>query len=203
MPATKTRFVLPANTPDSASQTLEILQVSLNSVRPASYVDVLRRCIVHSGFSLRIHYGPSLLMHETFDLPDSNLVGITLSDTLTEEDYEAFTSVLEDQFAAHITTRILLVVEDVDDWAPEERWEDLAFDVRYLSDVDKVAVVGDDLWDRWLEKTEALFPMSTIQTYDAADQEEALNWIRGGMDVPGVGPGSASDPEASSSDEDE
>ncbi|CBH25610.1 conserved hypothetical protein [Salinibacter ruber M8] len=142
-------------------------------------------------------------MHDFLDLPDPNLVGITLSDTLTEDDYEAFTSALEDQFAAHITTRLLLVMEDVDDWAPEERWEDLAFDVRHLSDVDKVAIVSDDPWERWLEKTEALFPMSTIQTYDAADQEEALDWIRGDMDVPGVGPGSSSDPEASFADQDE
>ncbi len=59
-------------------------------------------------------------MHDFLDLPDPNLVGITLSDTLTEDDYEAFTSALEDQFAAHITTRVLLVMEDVDDWAPEE-----------------------------------------------------------------------------------
>jgi len=142
-------------------------------------------------------------MHDFLDLPDPNLVGITLSDTLTEDDYEAFTSALEDQFAAHITTRLLLVMEDVDDWAPEEPWEDLAFDVRHLSDVDKVAIVSDDPWERWLEKTEALFPMSTIQTYDAADQEEALDWIRGDMDVPGVGPGSSSDPEASFADQDE
>ena len=140
-------------------------------------------------------------MHDFLDLPDPNIVGVKLSDTLTKDDYEAFASVLEDQFAAHITTRVLLVMEDVDDWAPAEQWEDLAFDVRHLNDVDKVAVVGDDLWERWLEKVEALFPMSTIQTYDAADQEEALDWIRGDMDVPGVGPGSSSDPEASFPDE--
>ncbi|MEF8817666.1 MAG: STAS/SEC14 domain-containing protein [Salinibacter sp.] len=142
-------------------------------------------------------------MHEIIDLPDANLAGITLSDTLTEEDYEAFTSVLEDHFESNITTRVMIVMEDVDDWTPEERWEDLAFDIRHLSDVDKVAIVGDDLWERWLDKAEVLFPMSTIQTYEAADQEEAFDWIRGDMDVPGVGPGSSSDPEASFADEEE
>jgi hypothetical protein len=142
-------------------------------------------------------------MHELLDLPDSNLVGLKMSDTLTEEDYEVFTSELEDHFGAHITTRLLLVMEDVDDWSPEARWEDLAFDIRQLSDLDKVALVGDDLWETWLEKVEVLFPMSTIQTYDAEDQDEALDWLRGDMDVPGVGPGSSSDPEATFADEDE
>ena len=195
-----TPLALSAPLPRQAS---EILQVSLNSARPASYADVLRRDTVRSGFSLRIHYGPFLPMHEIIDLPDANLAGVTLSDTLTEEDYEAFTSLLEDHFESNITTRVLIVMDDVDDWSPDERWEDLAFDVRHLSDVDKVAIVGDDLWERWLDKTEVLFPMSTIQTYEAADEEEALSWIRGDMDVPGVGPGSSSDPEASFADEEE
>lgn len=142
-------------------------------------------------------------MHDFLDLPDPNLVGIKLSDTLTEDDYEAFTSALEDNFASHITTRVLIVMEDVNDWSPEDRWEDLAFDIRHLNDVDKVALVGDDLWEPWLDKVEVLFPMSTIQTYDAEKQEEALDWVRGDMDVPGVGPGSSSDPNASFSDEEE
>jgi hypothetical protein len=65
-----------------------------------------------------------------------------------------------------------------------------------VRDLDKVAVVGDDLWETWLEKVELLFPMSMIQTYAAEDREEALAWIRGDMEVPGLGPGSVPDPEA-------
>mgnify|MGYP006284113359 CR=1 FL=1 len=142
-------------------------------------------------------------MHELLDFPDPNFFGIELSGTLTDEDYDALASTLTDHLEQHTTTRALFVMEDVDDWESEERWEDLAFDIRHLRDLDKVAVVGDDLWETWLEKVEELFPMSTIQTYELEDREEALDWLRGDMAVPGLGPGSVPDPEAEAQDEDD
>lgn len=135
-------------------------------------------------------------MYQTLDLPDTNIHGIEFSDALTNDDYDAFVSTLKQSLEQQTTTRLLFVMDEVDEWEPEEKWEDLAFDVRYVNDLDKVAIVGSDLWDRWLEKVEFLFPASQIQTYDEDDYEEAVEWVRGGMEVPGLGPGSTSDPEA-------
>ncbi len=143
-------------------------------------------------------------MHELLDLPDTNIVGLHLSDTLTEEDFEDISSELKHQFEAHTTTRVFFEIEDVDGWEPEDRWEDFALDIRYVQDLDKVAVVaGDDVWEPLMDKIELLFPMSQIQLYDPDDREEALEWIRGDMDVPGIGPGSVSDPQAGAQEEDE
>lgn len=139
-------------------------------------------------------------MHEILDLPDSNIYGFEFSDSLTEEDYEAFVSTLQGSLKQHMTTRVLFVMKDVDDWEPQEQWEDLTFDIRHLQDLDKVAVVGDDVWETWLDKVEVLFPMSEIRVYDAEDYEEAESWIRGDMEVPGLGPGSVPDPEAGAQD---
>ena len=142
-------------------------------------------------------------MHELLDLPDTNIVGFQLSDTLTEEDYDLFVSDLRSELEAHTTTRLFLDIDGIDGWEPEDKWEDLALDIRYVQDLDKVAVVGDDLWEPLMDKIELLFPMSQIQVYDDEDREEALDWIRGDMDVPGIGPGSVPDPEAGAQDEED
>jgi hypothetical protein len=142
-------------------------------------------------------------MIEILDFPDSNIVGFHLSDTLTEDDYEALVSKLRDELKAHTTTRALFEIEDVDGWEPEEKWEDLTFDIRHVQDLDKVAVIGDDPWEPIVDKVELLFPASLIQAYEDADREEGLSWLRGEMDVPGIGPGSVPDPEAGAQDEDE
>ncbi len=142
-------------------------------------------------------------MHEFLDFPDPNLLSVELSDTLTEEDYESLVSTLEDHLRQHTTTRVLFVMDDVEGWEPEERWADLAFDIRHLRDLDKVAIVGDDVWETWLDKMEELFPLSVVQTYPSEDREEAVAWIRGDMEVPGLGPGSVPDPEATVQDEEE
>ena len=142
-------------------------------------------------------------MHELLDLPDTNIVGFRLGDTLTEDDYEDFVSELRHELEAHTTTRLVLDIDDVDGWEPEEQWEEMALDIRHVQDLDKVAVVGDDLWEPLMDKIELLFPMSQIQVYDDADREEALSWIRGEMDVPGIGPGSVPDPDAGAQDDTE
>jgi len=140
-------------------------------------------------------------MHEILDLPDSNIAGIGLSDTLTEDDFDTIVPHLKDLFEDHLTTRVLFVLDDVDAWEPDEKWSDWAFDVRHAQEVDKIAVVGDDPWDQWIEKMEFLFPGAQIRVGD--DKDEALEWIRDEMAVPGVGPGSVADPTAGAQEDDE
>lgn len=132
-------------------------------------------------------------MIEFLDLPDTNIVGVHFSETLTEDDYEAFAPTLRHQLEAHTTVRVLFEIEDVEGWEPEDRWEDLAFDMRLVEGVDKVAIVGDDPWEPLGDKIELLFPSSLVQTYE--DREEGAEWLRGEMEVPGIGPGSTSDPQ--------
>lgn len=140
-------------------------------------------------------------MHEILDIPDSNIIGIELSDTLTEDDYEALVPYLENELEQHTTARLLFELEDVNDWEPDERWENLAFDIRHVRILDKVAILGDDPWETWVEKTEFLFPTAQLQTFATEDREDALEWLRGEMEVPGIGPGSVSDPKAGAQDQ--
>lgn len=142
-------------------------------------------------------------MLELLDLPDTNIVGFRLEDTLTEDDYDVLDSELSHELEAHTTTRVFFEIDDVDGWEPEDEWESLAFDIRHVQEVDKVAIVGDDAWERLVDKIELLFPASQIQSYDSEDREEALEWIRGEMDVPGIGPGSVPDPKAGAQEDDE
>ncbi|MFP4228359.1 MAG: STAS/SEC14 domain-containing protein [Salinivenus sp.] len=135
-------------------------------------------------------------MHEILDTPDANIVGFALSGTLTEDDHDAIASTLKHTMEAHTTTRAFFALDDVDGWEPEALWEDLAFDIRHVRTLDKVAIAGDDVWEPWREKLGVLFPTSQIRTFDADEQDEAWDWIRGGMGVPGIGPGSVPDPEA-------
>jgi hypothetical protein len=137
-------------------------------------------------------------MHELLDVPDPNIVGIKLSGTLTEDDHDALVGALEHTMESHTTTRALFELEDVDGWEPEDLWEDLSFDIRHVQTLDKAVVVGD-LWDPWMDKMELIFPASRIET--SGDREEALSWLRGEMEVPGIGPGSVPDPDADAQDE--
>mgnify|MGYP000149547117 FL=1 len=139
-------------------------------------------------------------MHTLLEFPDTNLFAVEFTDSLTEDDYQILDSTLRNHLVQHTTSRALFVMKDVDAWTPSDHWETLSFDIRHLRDLDKVALVGDDLWEPWLNKAEILFPLSDLRTYAANEKEEAVKWLRGNMDVPGVGPGSVADPEADAQD---
>jgi len=111
-------------------------------------------------------------MYESLDLPDTNILGFHLSDTLTEDDHDELASALRDTLEEHTTARVVFKIDGVDGWEPEEKWEEFALDIRHVQDLDKVAVVGDEVWAPLLEKIELLFPTSQIQTYDAQDESE-------------------------------
>jgi hypothetical protein len=142
-------------------------------------------------------------MPEILDSPDQNIYGLKYSGTLTEEDLDHLVAFVEEQMEKYTTVRFLFEMDDVDDWEPEERWTELSFDLRHVRSVDKVAVLGDDLWDEWLQQVNFAFPESEIETFDLDDEEDAWDWIRGEMAVPGIGPGSVPDPEAGAQDEDD
>jgi len=142
-------------------------------------------------------------MHTILESPDQNIYGIELSDTLTEDDLEGLLDHIEVPLEKYTTVRFLFKVHDVDSWDPEERWEDLAFDLRHVRDVDKVAILGDDMWEPLVDKIHFMFPESHVESFEADDEEDAWDWVRGDMSVPGIGPGSVPEPDAGAQDEDD
>jgi hypothetical protein len=140
-------------------------------------------------------------MHEIHETPDQNIFGFTLEGTLTEDDFEAVVPYMRDKMERYTTVRILFDVDTLEGWEPEEDWDAWAFDLRHAHDVDKVAVVGDAPWEPWLEKLTLLFPSAQTVVYEEAD--DGWDWLRGTMDVPGIGPGSVPDPDAGAQDADE
>jgi len=140
-------------------------------------------------------------MHEIIDSPDQNVFGVKLEDALTQDDYDVLVPFLKDRMRRFTTARFCFEMDGVNAWEPEDAWDDLAFDLRHTRDVDRVAVVGDDAWETWTQKLHVLFPEATIGLYTDEEKEDAWEWLRGDMDVPGIGPGSVSDPTAGAQDE--
>lgn len=140
-------------------------------------------------------------MHEILDTPDQNIVGIRFSGTLTEDDYEETVPFLEDQIEKHTTVRLFFEMDDVDGWEPEPLWEDWTFDLRHARDADKIAVVGDAPWETWMTKMRMLFLSADVRFFETDDRDDAWSFLRGEMDVPGIGPGSVPEPEAGAQDD--
>jgi hypothetical protein len=54
-----------------------------------------------------------------------------------------------------------------------------------------------------VDKIHFMFPESNVESFEADDEDDAWDWVRGDMAVPGIGPGSVPEPDAGAQDEDD
>jgi hypothetical protein len=78
--------------------------------------------------------------------------------TADGKDYDVFVPGIEGMIHKHGKVRILLEMHDFHGWDTSALWEDIKFDWKHYSDIEKIAMVGNSKWSRaWLSSA-ALSP---------------------------------------------
>jgi hypothetical protein len=77
----------------------------------------------------------------------------------------------------HGKIRVLFEMADFHGWRAGALWEDIKFDVKHLSDIDRLAMVGDKKWEQGMSVFCRPFTAATIRYFDVAAIQEARAWI--------------------------
>ena len=112
-------------------------------------------------------------------LPQSTdrLLGFKLSGKLHDEDYQHFVPVVEAAIARNGKVRLLSQFEDFHGWDLHALWDDTKFSMKHCADVEKIAIVGDRTWEKWMAKICKPFTKAKIEYFDAKDIERAWAWL--------------------------
>jgi flavodoxin len=106
------------------------------------------------------------------------VVEIHISGHLTKMDYEAFVPRIEEVIAAQGKICILFEMHDFHGWDMAAAWEDLKFDIRHFRDIERLAVVGEAAWQKWMSRFCKPFTRAEIRYYTHDQLEEANDWLR-------------------------
>ena len=109
---------------------------------------------------------------------EGNLVTVRVSQKLTEGDYETLIPAWRRLLEEKGSFRMLFVMEDFHGWEPGAAWDDFRFDIRHASEVERVAMVGEKRWQKWLAKIGGVFMPERVRYFDLADLAEAKRWVR-------------------------
>lgn len=110
-----------------------------------------------------------------------NVLGIRLHDTITSDDYERFRPVLDERTRRHGKVRLLVHMDDFDGWGDlEALWEDAKLGAAHYRNVERLAMVGEEQWQRWVTRLTALFAPGEVRYFDQDDFDAAWGWIREG-----------------------
>jgi SpoIIAA-like len=101
-----------------------------------------------------------------------------LSGKVHDEDYKTFVP-LVDAAAAAGKLRLLAEFHDFRGWDAGALWDDIKFAATHCRKFDRIALVGDKAWERWMAKVCGPFTMARVRYFDATELDAAWAWLAG------------------------
>lgn len=108
---------------------------------------------------------------------ESKLLEVKVSGKLAAEDYEILEPGVEKLIDDSGKIKILFVMHDFHGWDVGAVWEDIKFATKHCRDIEKVAMVGENTWEKWMAAICKPFTMSSIKYFDAGEDQAAREWL--------------------------
>ena len=102
---------------------------------------------------------------------------VAVSGKLSSTDYELFEPAVSQLIGAVGKIKILFVMRDFHGWELGAVWEDIKFATKHCRDIDKIAMVGEKDWEKWMAMVCKPFTKSKIEYFGAGEEDEARKWL--------------------------
>lgn len=113
----------------------------------------------------------------TLETEPQNMLVIHVEGRLTLDDYRNFLPEIERRIRESGRIRLLFMMDRFGGWDEAALTKDLDLGARHFSGVERLAVVGDKRWERWMEEFSPSFPAARIGYFDPSQEEEARRWL--------------------------
>jgi ubiquinone/menaquinone biosynthesis C-methylase UbiE len=108
---------------------------------------------------------------------DGKILEVHANGRLTHSDYRRFVPQFERLVDRLGKIRILFEMEEFKGWKAAALWDDLRFDWKYYSSIEKLAIVGDKRWQKWMSGVCRPFTTAEIRYFDRTEISGAQTWI--------------------------
>ncbi len=115
-------------------------------------------------------------MIEPLPSPAPNLLGFKLSGKLHDEDYKHFVPAI-DAAAGSGKVRLLAQFHDFHGWDAQALWDDIKFSTTHCTKFEKIAIVGETTWQKWMAVVCKPFTMAKVQYFEASKIDDAWAWL--------------------------
>ena len=102
---------------------------------------------------------------------------IQVTGTLVRADYGEFVPEFEQRVRERGKLLILFDITGLKGWEMGAMWDELKFDYKHFSDIERVAVLGDKKWEHWMTAFCAPFTKAVMRYFDCSELETAKAWL--------------------------
>src|SRR5579872_849838 len=116
-------------------------------------------------------------MIEQLPAPSEKVLAFKLSGKLHDEDYKRFVPLIDAAAAKEGKVRLLARFEDFHGWDLHALWDDIKFSTKHCTDIERIALVGDKTWEKWMAKVCKPFTLAKVRYFDVAETDAAWAWL--------------------------
>jgi hypothetical protein len=110
------------------------------------------------------------------EMKKGKLLDVHVSGKLAKDDYKEFVPEVDRLIEQHGKIRVLLKMTDFRGWKAGALWEDIKFDLKHFSDIERVAMVGEKKWQKGMSQFCRPFTTAKIRYFDRSKIDEAREW---------------------------
>jgi len=108
---------------------------------------------------------------------DGQILEVRASQKLTHADYQQFAATFEAMLKRHPKLRVLFEMIDFHGWEPAVMWDDIKFDLKHFSHIERLAMVGDRAWEKGMSVFTRPFTGAQVRYFDRAAIAQAETWL--------------------------
>jgi hypothetical protein len=111
------------------------------------------------------------------DGPGVRTLELVVSGKLVEEDYNKLVERTEELVANHGSINMIIELKDFHGWTAGAAWEDLKFGIEHFNHIDRMAIVGESVWEEGMAMFIKPFTTAEVKYFDHKHSDDAYNWI--------------------------
>ena len=108
---------------------------------------------------------------------DGKILDVHISGMLTKADYQHFVPEFERLVHQYGKLCLLFDMTGFKGLEVDALWDEIKFDIKYFSDIELLAVVGDKKWHHVMAVFCKPFTKATVQYFNHSDIVEARKWL--------------------------
>jgi len=115
-------------------------------------------------------------MIQLMEQSEANVLGYRVVGDVTKDDYPPLTSTVEAAIKEYGAIRILIDMHDFKGEKPDAWSSDLAFGKEFKGQIERMALVGDQSWGKYMTKIAAPFYAQAAEWF--TDMDTAWTWVK-------------------------
>jgi len=104
---------------------------------------------------------------------------VDVTGKLAKEDYALFVPATEELIKENGKIRILFVLNHFRGWTAGALWDELKFDVKHFTHIERMGIVGDRKWEHGMTAFCRPFTTAKLRYFDISELDEAREWLHG------------------------